>query len=332
MKYIKVNNTQICIDNKPIRKLQDKEVLIKTKYVWLCWSDLHKIKNKAFSQIVTLWHEIVWKVIDARNSNLIGKTVAINPLICCGSCIFCRNNNSQFCVEWHSLGKDIDWWFSEFVIAPENNIYPLEESFNPKLWILIDGMAVVLHSLSLLKKHTKINKLSDIAIIWDGTIGMLIAILLKKIGIKSVTIFGKKNINKIVKLGFSGKVFSDIEKTPTEKYDVIFDCVWRAQSSILNQSVRTIKKQWLIMVLWVYPIDYFLPLNVRNLFYKEVILLGSNSFSSKKNLSDFCLAYKFIHKHQKDFLKILGNSYHIDDFEIGVKSENNYFKTFFYFD
>ena len=33
MKYIKVNNTQICIDNKPIRKLQDKEVLIKTKYV-----------------------------------------------------------------------------------------------------------------------------------------------------------------------------------------------------------------------------------------------------------------------------------------------------------
>ena len=54
---------------------------------------------------------------------------------------------------------------------------------------------------------------------------MLIAILLKKIGIKSVTIFGKKNINKIVKLGFSGKVFSDIEKTPTEKYDVIFDCV-----------------------------------------------------------------------------------------------------------
>ena len=332
MKYVEIKNRKISIKEKEIRKLKKWEILIKMKYAWLCWSDLHRINNKDFVQHNILWHEIVWEIVESRNLCDIWKIVAVNPIIACWKCDYCEHGNSQFCTWIHSLWKDLDGWFAEFLIAPRKNICFFDNNFETKLWVLIDWEAVVIHALNLLKKHINKRGCLNIAIIWSWSIALLVAITLKILSKHKITIFCKKEKEAHFTLQWFNCIdFFNQRNVLNEHFDIIFECVGGNQPNTINFAIDSIEKQWIIVGLWVFKENYLLDLNIRNLLSKEITLLWSNSFSCTKGNNDFLNGYNIIKENQNTFMKVLWNSYNLKDFNKWISNKNNYLKTFFYF-
>lgn len=332
MKYIEIKNSIITIKEKNIRDINKWEVLIKMKYAWLCWSDLHKINDENFIQQNILWHEIVWEIIQSKNFNDIWKTVAVNPIITCWKCDYCKHTSSQFCERIHSLWKDLDWWFSEFIIAPQKNIYFLKSDFESKLWILLDWEAVILHALKLMKKKFNKGTHLKIAIIWSWSIALLLGITLKILSIHQITIICKKEKESYFTMQWFQCLDFFNKEDMSDYFDVVFECVWGSQPDTINFAINSTKKKWMIIWLWVFKENYLADLNIRKLLYKEITLQWSNSFNCNSNSNDFLEGYNIIKKNQDRFIKVLWNSYNIKNFNEWISNKNNYLKTFFYFD
>lgn len=336
MKYVNIQYGKISIKSKKLRQVDlESEILIRTKYVWLCGSDMHRIRNLKFSQPTIMWHEIVGEVIEAENKRLLWKFVAVNPILSCKKCPYCERLDYQHCSNLLSIGKQLDWGFAEFTIVPKDNILVLAPHFDIRLGILIDGTAVIIHALNLLKKHVSFSGIKEtrIAIIWGGSLGGLCWITLQKmLPFCEITIFTKRSQDSLKWIWCLLRSFMDIKSIPKNSYDIIFECVWWDQPDTLNESVRLCNKGGIVLVLWVFWENFNSWFYVRELFYKEILLLWVNSFSvSEDNHNDFHSAYTIIRDNQQDYRILLGRSYPIEEFSQGISSNRNYLKTYFYF-
>lgn len=321
MRYIQIANWNITIKEKPIRNLGNWEVLIKVKFAWLCGSDMHKINDKRFSQDNILWHEIVWEILDASKTELVWKNVVVDPIIPCWNCDYCNRQDTQLCINIKSIWRNMDWWFAEYLIVPENNIHVLSDSFDIRLWTLVDWASVILHWLNLFKKGYKLSDDLKLAIIWDGTIWALSSIIFWEY-IKNIDIFTKNNEKYINDIWFNSIKFEDIWKTLNEYYDVVIECVWWNQNATLNEAFRIAKRWWAILTFWVFWVDYFCSLKVRELFYKEILLLWVNSYWYSDWNSDFENAILHIDKNQNKYNKLIINEYKFEDFGVSLKFKN----------
>ena len=92
------------VEVKEIKKpeIKDNEALIKVKYTGICGTDIHIYEGlhpRAKAPLV-MSHEI-WGIVDEIRTNRkdmkIGERVVINPLISCGNCFPCKENNPHLC-------------------------------------------------------------------------------------------------------------------------------------------------------------------------------------------------------------------------------------------
>ena len=103
------------------------EVLIKIKASGICGSDMWVWRvDEAVDEIGG--HEIGGKIIEVGSDvqNLeVGDRVAVNNVVGCGSCKYCRTGRFVLCSS--RPGTDVNGGFGELVTAPARNCLPLKE-------------------------------------------------------------------------------------------------------------------------------------------------------------------------------------------------------------
>lgn len=124
----------ICI--KP-RLLQYKEVsppilhpgqaILKIKRIGICGTDLHAYKGTQpfFNYPRVLGHELAADLIEADGADgfVPGEAVTFIPYLNCGTCIACRNNKPNCCVNIQVFGVHIDGGMAEYVSVPSYSLY-----------------------------------------------------------------------------------------------------------------------------------------------------------------------------------------------------------------
>jgi len=306
---------------------KDDWVKVKVKAVGLCGSDIQKITSNDnpsnYSGIEVLGHEFsgcIEEVGISSNGLKVGDRVVVNPLIPCYSCNLCKEKQYQLCTNLNAIGRTVQGAFAEYVAAPSKNIRKISERLSYETAALTDVVAVAIHNYHL--SDSPKNK--DILIYGDGPIAITCLQIYKEYRNK-ISLIGKhkKNLELSKLFGATPVEISGVNELKSNNYDMVIESVGRNQEDTIRQAIRLVKPKGKIIVTGVFEKGYEGKIPFRDLFYKEAILLGSNSYSIQDNKNEFDIALEMLEKKVIDLSEIITHILPLKKFNEGLKLIKN---------
>ncbi len=229
MKTMKVamyyNNNDIRIEEMPIPKINDDELLVKVQASGICGSDVMEWYRRKTAPRV-LGHEIAGDIVEVGKNikkYSIGDRVFISHHIPCNNCNFCNNNQHTLCDTLHSTNF-YPGGFAEYLKVPEINVdrgtFVLPKKMTYEEGAFIEPLACVVRGFRIADMKPE----QSILILGSGIAGLLQIKLAKAMGAKKIiatdinekrlkiakkfgadiTINAKENVSRLVKKNNDG--------------------------------------------------------------------------------------------------------------------------------
>ncbi len=265
---------------------QKKEVLIKTKVVGICGSDL-EVYDGRFKQSIPpliIGHEgggIVEAVGDEVSKVVKGDRVIAECLLYCGECENCKKGSYNLCVNHKVMGMiGHDGEYAEYFVIPEQNVYKLSDNISWEEAGLIDTLVGPVGGI----EKTNIHLGQSVVVYGPGPAGLFFCKLAKLKGAGKVYLVGTRDY----RLAFGEKYGADVclnsKKENVEEYILDdtngrgVDLAIEAAGSYvaLNSSMEVIKKGGEILIYGVFgggPV----PVDIQPIQINELIVKGLNS-------------------------------------------------------
>lgn len=113
------------IQEKPIPTLEAGDVLIQMELCGICASDLAALRGDVsdYAPPVVMGHELAGVIVDSRHPDVkTGEKVTVNPMLSCGSCLRCQNDQDKYCDTIEGIGHDIDGGYAEYIRMPKHGV------------------------------------------------------------------------------------------------------------------------------------------------------------------------------------------------------------------
>ncbi len=235
-----VNDLQLSETDMPV--VADNEVLVEVRAVGICGSDIPRIyQTGAHRHPLIPGHEFAGCVVavgSKADEKWLNRRVGVFPLIPCKKCMPCMNKQYEMCRNYDYLGSRRDGGFAEYVAVPEDNLIELPDNVKFEAAAMLEPMSVAVHAI----RRIEVNKSDTVAVCGLGTIGILLIMFLREMGIENILAVGNKNFQKetILKMGLPEKAFCDSRTQNVEEWimnntgnkgaDVFFECVGRNET------------------------------------------------------------------------------------------------------
>jgi L-iditol 2-dehydrogenase len=162
------------------------EVRLKVCACGICGSDIPRVFEKGTYRFPLIpGHEfsgVVDKVGPQVDARLMGRLMAVYPLIPCRHCEQCAIGAVAQCENYDYLGSRRDGGFAEYVCAPAQNLVPVPPGLDMEEAALVEPAAVALHALGQSTPTTG----SSVLIMGAGPIGLMLAMWARISGAKRV--------------------------------------------------------------------------------------------------------------------------------------------------
>lgn len=155
-------------------------MLVRVTAVGLCGSDRHwfvegGIGDAVLTGPLVLGHEFVGVV---ETGPQIGRRVAVDPAITCGSCAMCVAGQPNLCSEIRFAGHSTDGALRSLIAWPERLLHPLPDKLPDADASLLEPLGVAVHAVDL----GRVRPGTSAAVLGCGPIGLLIVRLLRAVG------------------------------------------------------------------------------------------------------------------------------------------------------
>lgn len=179
------------LEEVPIPKIGDNEVLIKVRKSAICGTDVHIHKWDAWAQKtipvpMVVGHEFMGEIVElGRNvQNLkIGARVVGEGHIFCGNCINCKKGEKHFCLNRKGVGVRRHGNFAEYFNLPAENVIVLPDSISDDLGAIFDPYGNAVHTTLAFDVIGE-----DVLITGAGPIGIMSVAIAKKVGARNIVI------------------------------------------------------------------------------------------------------------------------------------------------
>lgn len=281
--------------DRPKPEIQNDEVLIKVKYCGICGSDMtmYSGNHTRLQPDTVLGHEFVGEVVEiktAKKTDLeIGDHVAVEPIIHCHNCFYCKTGRYNLCHDRGIYGCEVDGGFAEFVKAPLDKVIKLSKSCELKKMALIEPLAV---AVSVVNKCEL--EVGDTAVVLGGgPIGLLVAQVIRYSGATSVIVseINEYRLQKAREMGFVAvnpneeDLKSRVQGFNKFGADVVIDSV--GHPSAIKTAFELVRRGGLINIVALYHDK--VPVDLLQIVYSEIDLKGTfiytyNDFRAAKDL------------------------------------------------
>ena len=244
------------------------QVKIKVRQCAICGTDVHEyqvgpmfISKKPHpltgkSSPIILGHEFSGDVVelgDGVKRVAIGDRVTANPLIYCGTCVYCSKGEYNMCLKLATIGLAWDGAFAESVVVPEYTIINIPDEVTYEMGAFAEPLAVAVRAV----KRSQMKVGDTVAVVGCGPIGLLVLQVAKAAGASKVfAIEPVKKRREMAKQLGAHEVFDPIksevgkeiaEMTEGLRANVAFECVGN-QSAFDTAVQATGRRAMIVMV------------------------------------------------------------------------------------
>lgn len=160
------------VPDPPPRK---EGVVVRVRACGVCGSDIPRVFEKGTYHFPTIpGHEFAGEVIalgEGAPDQLLGKRVAVFPLVPCRKCGPCQIGSYAQCEDYDYLGSRCDGAFAEFVRVPLWNLAPIPDSVSFEEAAMVEPAAVAAHAL----RQGQVDVGDSVLVFGAGPIGLMLA-------------------------------------------------------------------------------------------------------------------------------------------------------------
>ena len=310
------------------------EVTIATSWCGICGSDMedyerggvipvdapHPISGKKAPLV--LGHEysgVVAKVGEGVTSVKVGQKVAVECVVGCGVCYYCKRQKQAMCENLISVGQQDDGGMADFFNVPAENCIPLPEGMSEDIAALAEPLAVMVRAMN----QARFKMGETIAIIGAGAIGLAGVGASLAAGAEKVIVIahGGKRAEVAQKIGATHILNSRDEGWLDEYYtitggrgaDVVMDTggnvnAMRLAVEITRRSGRCV---------YVSVVDADIPIPGLDVMLHEKEIIGSVAHSVDE---EFKWALQYLADGRIDLSPMVTSRIHLKDaLELGIK-------------
>lgn len=191
VKYRKGNGF-VEIREVPVPIPEEGEVLIKVSACGICGSDIHILHDEFPNDPpVIMGHELAGTIakVGSRVSDWSPGDRVVTELhtAACGECKLCRTGNQHICPAKRPLGSKTDGGFAEYIKVPERLLHKIPDNVDLIDAAITEPTAICIHSIL---EFGKLKPGDFVAILGPGPIGLISALIAKKIGAGHIVIAG----------------------------------------------------------------------------------------------------------------------------------------------
>lgn len=313
------------MEEVPVPKISDNEVLIKTHKTSICGTDVHIYKwdewaQKTIPVPVVVGHEFMGEIAEVgRNVKglKVGDRVSGEGHLTCGVCPPCRMGKKHLCMNTIGLGVKSHGCFAEFFSLPAENVFPLAPSIPDDIASIFDPYGNAVHT-ALSFPLTGENVL----ITGAGPIGIMAAAIARKSGARSVVItdINDYRLDLAKKMGATHTVnvskesLKDVMKKAGVEFGFTVGLEMSGSPQALNSMLETAQQGAHLALLGILPpgcvIDWdlviFKMLEIKGIYGREI----------------FGTWYQMVHLLESglDLNPLITHRFDIDDFEKGFQA------------
>jgi threonine 3-dehydrogenase len=179
------------VDSEPVPTLGSNDVLVAVKYAGICGTDRHLYEWDEWAQSrmtppITVGHEFMGHVVEVGSgvSRIsVGMRVSGEGHIGCGTCQPCRTGRAHICENVKVIGIDRDGTFAQYLVLPQENVWPLADSIPDKVAAIMDPLGNAMHTVM----STDVTG-RDVLITGAGVIGLMAVAIAKRAGAAQVIV------------------------------------------------------------------------------------------------------------------------------------------------
>jgi 2-desacetyl-2-hydroxyethyl bacteriochlorophyllide A dehydrogenase len=319
---------RIEIREEPVPDPKPGWVRIKTKAAGICGSDLHSYTGNhpwlapgsAMRGMVldkVYGHE-VGGVVDAVGDGVTrvreGDRVALEGIVPCMACEYCRVGLYQICGHLKHLGIHYPGGFAEYVLMPEGAVRPVPDTVSFEEASLLDVAVVGVHAVHV----AQISMVDRVVVLGGGPIGMAIVSAARRAGAREVLLVAPFPAQRELALTAgatrafdAGDAATDAVLGATDSLGA--DCVLEAvgyKARTIQQAVAMIRKGGRIVFTGVF--EEPVCLNFGDLLAKEATLKASHAYGMWDLVSEQVIALGMLERGEFPASRLITHRFGLD--------------------
>lgn len=298
------------------------EVVIRVRSCGICGSDLHFFHGDFPPPSVCPGHEISGEVVDVGASSHVrpGDRVAIEPLVVCRECSYCRTGDYQLCEKFRLAGTTVDGGFAEYLRVPSYALFPLPANVDFEVGALTEPLAVAVHAVRL----ANVRLGHRVVVLGAGTIGLLTVAAARASGAADVWITARhpQQCASAEALGatrvFMGDAAGALADLARQRpVDAVIETVGGTAETI-NQALMLVRPGGWVAVLGVFTGRP--SLNALLLLVKEIRIVGSLTYGRPGPRADFDVALQLLSDHPERFRQLITHRFPLAEITRGFET------------
>ena len=256
MKLVVYKDGSINLEESEKPQAKPGYAVIKVKACGFCGSDLSRLfSGEAHVYPLVVGHEFSGIVENSLQSELIGKRVCVFPILPCGKCCYCKNEDYANCLHYQYYGSREDGGMQDYLLVKQQNLIFLPDEVSYEEGAMVEPAAVCLHAI--LKAGDL--KARTVVVFGAGTIGLLCAMWAKARGAKKVLIsdIDDKRVEFFKKLGF--------EEMGRESADICIEA--SGSMSALEKAIESVVTFGTVVLVGNAPKD----VTIKNKVYSQIL-------------------------------------------------------------
>ena len=272
----------------PEPEAQAGQVKLKVHSTGICGTDIHIYLDEFKSHPpVVLGHEVAGEVValgEGVEGIEVGERVTTETYFStCGLCRYCRNGQTNLCLNRRSIGSAVNGGFTEYLVVPAGNLHRLPEAISFREGALTEPLACVVHGVLLNAPTVRAGDMTVIA--GPGAIGLLTLQVVKSAGADAIVLgtdADGQRLDLARQLGADHVVNVQAEdpvplvQDLTEQgmgADVVYECSGAGPAALQLLDLVRRRGRYVQIGLFGKPVSWDLD----QLCYKELIATGSNA-------------------------------------------------------
>jgi (R,R)-butanediol dehydrogenase/meso-butanediol dehydrogenase/diacetyl reductase len=320
---------KMVIEQRPIPEPGPGWVRLKNKASGICGSDMHIYTGnhpwlqpghpmERFVLGNVYGHEIAG-VVDALGDGIdgieTGERAAVNAIVPCHRCEFCRVGLYQLCRNLEHYGFHHPGGFAEYTLVPATNVLKLPDELSFQEAAILDVLVVGIHAVQM----AGISMADRVAILGAGPIGLAMAATVKRCGAREIFITAKHPIQR--ELARSIGVDHVLDTTPDTAVETVLnhtgelgvDCVLESvgyKSNTMELAIQLVRRGGRIVFTGVFEED--ISLNLGTVLIKEATIRASHAFGMWNLVHELELAVEMMMKGQFPAKDIITNTFSLE--------------------